>query len=269
METMSITLSSLLAIAFYLSGTLYQWVSLRGRDINRHLVQALVFAGALAHTLSIYLTIHTPKGINLNFFNVGSLSSWVIILIILFSSLRKPVNNLLIALLPMAIAAIACSFLLRAPEDIILSTQTGIIFHIILSILAYSTLTVAAFQAVLLAWQEHRLKHHQPTSFIQAFPPMQTMEKLLFEFLWAGLILLTLSLTTGFIYLTDMFTQHIAHKTVLSVIAWCLFSTLLAGRHLLGWRGQTAIRWTLAGFVCLMFAYFGSKFVLDMILNRG
>ncbi len=266
---MNIAISSILAIAFYVSGTLCQWGRLRGRDIHRPLVQTLVFAGALAQTLSIYLIIHTPNGVNLNFYTVGSLSSWMIILIILASSLRKPVENLLLGLLPIAIAAVGCSFLFSGPEDIIPSTQPGMIFHIIISILSYSTLTVAAFQAVLLAWQESKIKHHHPASLIKAFPPMQTMEKLLFEFLWAGLILLTLSLTTGFIYLNDMFAQHVAHKTILSVLAWCIFGTLLTGRHILGWRGQTAIRWTLAGFACLMLAYFGSKFMLDMIINRG
>ncbi|MCK5893443.1 MAG: cytochrome c biogenesis protein CcsA [Endozoicomonadaceae bacterium] len=270
MKTMNIAIFSILAIAFYFSGTLCQWERLRGRNIQRVLIQAVVFAGALAQTLSIYLITHTQKnGITLNFFTVGSLSSWMVILIILVSSLRKPVDNLLIALLPMTIASVACSFLLTGPEDFIPSTSLGIIFHIIISILSYSTLTVAAVQAVLLAWQERRLKHHHPSSIIKAFPPMQTMEKLLFEFLWAGLILLTLSLGTGFMYLNDMFAQHVAHKTVLSVTAWCLFSILLAGRHIMGWRGQTAIRWTLAGFACLMLAYFGSKLILDMIINRS
>ena len=266
---MNIAISSVLAIIFYISGTLCQWGRLRGQDIHRSLVQILVFTGVLAQTLSIYLIIHTPNGVSLNFYTTGSLSSWMIIWIILVSSLRKPVENLLVGLLPIAIVTVGCSFMLGGPEDIIPSAQPGMIFHIIISLLSYSTLAVAAFQAVLLAWQERKIKHHRPASLIKAFPPMQTMEKLLFEFLWAGLILLTLSLTTGFVYLNDMFAQHVAHKTILSVLAWCIFSTLLIGRHILGWRGQTATRWTLAGFACLMLAYFGSKFVLDMIINRG
>src|SRR5690625_6552585 len=65
-----------------------------------------------------------------------------------------------------------------------------------------------------------------------------------------------------------MFAQHVAHKTVFSLAAWVIYVVLLWGRHRVGWRGYTAIRWTLAGFVLLMLAYFGSKLVLELILIR-
>jgi ABC-type uncharacterized transport system permease subunit len=65
-----------------------------------------------------------------------------------------------------------------------------------------------------------------------------------------------------------MFAQHLVHKTVLSVMAWLVFGGLLLGRRVWGWRGQKAIRWTLSGFLLLILAYFGSKFVLELLLNR-
>jgi ABC-type uncharacterized transport system permease subunit len=93
------------------------------------------------------------------------------------------------------------------------------------------------------------------------------MEKMLFEIILIGFITLTISLGSGLIFLENMFTQHLAHKTILSIIAWAVFLTLLIGHWKLGWRGKTAIRWTLSGFVSLMLAYFGSKFVLEIILH--
>jgi ABC-type uncharacterized transport system permease subunit len=95
------------------------------------------------------------------------------------------------------------------------------------------------------------------------------MESLLFEMIALGFALLTLALGTGFMFLEDMFAQHLAHKTLLSVLAWSVFGVLLWGRFRFGWRGRTALRWTLVGFVVLMLAYFGSKFVLELILHRG
>jgi len=92
------------------------------------------------------------------------------------------------------------------------------------------------------------------------------MEKLLFDFILAGFIGLTLALLSGFIFLEDLFSQHLVHKTALSIIAWLVFATLLIGRFTIGWRGRTAIRWTLSGFISLMLAYFGSKFVLEFIV---
>ena len=240
---------------------------IKGRNINKLTVLLPAVAGAAMQCLGVYRILHTATGINLHFYAAASLSFWMVTLIILVSSIRKPVENLLVVLLPLNMAAVAASTFLAEPQSPLNLLQSGIIFHIIISILAYSVLTVAAFQALLLAYQENNLKRHHPTGIVRAFPPMQTMEKLLFEFLWAGLILLTLSLGSGFAYLQDMFAQHVAHKTVLGVLAWLLFATLLAGRSFLGWRGQTAIRWTLCGFAILMLAFLGSKFVIDLVLN--
>ena len=99
-------------------------------------------------------------------------------------------------------------------------------------------------------------------------PPLQTMESLMFQMVAIGFTLLTLALVTGFLFLEDIFAQHLVHKTVLSIIAWVVFGILLWGRWRFGWRGRVAIRWTIGGFIFLMLAYFGSKFVLELILNR-
>ena len=94
------------------------------------------------------------------------------------------------------------------------------------------------------------------------------MESLLFQMLATGIVFLTVSLTSGFIFIENLFAQHLVHKTVLSILAWIIFTGLLIGRSRYGWRGQTAIQWTLIGFILLLLAYFGSKLVLELILHR-
>jgi ABC-type uncharacterized transport system permease subunit len=47
------------------------------------------------------------------------------------------------------------------------------------------------------------------------------------------------------------------------------FGWLLIGRWRYGWRGRTALRWTVSGFVALMLAYPGSRFVLEVLLHRA
>ena len=76
------------------------------------------------------------------------------------------------------------------------------------------------------------------------------------------------SLATGVAFVADMMAQHLAHKTVLSIIAWSIFGVLLWGRWRHGWRGRTAVRLSLTGFMVLGLAYFGSKFVLEVFLER-
>ncbi|MDF1527567.1 MAG: cytochrome c biogenesis protein CcsA, partial [Sedimenticola sp.] len=139
--------------------------------------------------------------------------------------------------------------------------------HVIISLLAYSLLAMASVQAILLAIQDYQLRHRHPGGFIRALPPLQTMEALLFEMIGLGFGLLSVALLSGFIFLENLFTQHLVHKTLLSIAAWLVFGILLWGRHRFGWRGQKALAWTLSGFVVLMLAYFGSKFVLELVLN--
>ena len=114
--------------------------------------------------------------------------------------------------------------------------------------------------------QDHQLREGHIRGIMRLFPPVQVMETMLFEAIWVGEILLTIAIASGFFYVDNLFAQHLAHKTLLSCLAWIVFGTLLWGRHFRGWRGSNAIRWTLAGFLLLMLAYFGSKLVRAFLL---
>jgi len=235
---------------------------------GRPLTLGLGFAGLALHTWLIYDTIFSHPGLNLAFFNALALTSWTVVTLLLVSSLTKPVENLGILILP--IAALTLFLEVHYPSLGFMRASAGwpIKIHVLLSMLAYSLLTLASVQAILLAVQDHHLHNRQPVGFLRALPPLQTMENLLFEMIGAGFVLLTLALVSGFAFLEDMFAQHLVHKTVLSVLGWLVFGALLLGRIRYGWRGRTAIIWTLSGFVILMLAYFGSKAVLELILQR-
>ena len=94
------------------------------------------------------------------------------------------------------------------------------------------------------------------------------MEGMMFGAINIGFIGLTLALFSGLIFVDNLFAQHLAHKTILSLLSWAVFGTLALGRWRLGWRGRTALRWVLGGFVILALAYFGSKIVLELLLDR-
>lgn len=144
----------------------------------------------------------------------------------------------------------------------------GLSTHIALAILAYSLLAIAALQALLLAYQDYHLHSRHPGRIMGAMPPLQTMENLLFQVIALGVLVLSLAIVSGMVFLEDMFAQHVAHKTILSIAAWLIFVTLLWGRWRFGWRGRIAIRWSLIGFMFLMLAFFGTKVVFEFVLNR-
>jgi ABC-type uncharacterized transport system permease subunit len=233
---------------------------------SKHIALGLGLVAAVGHTASLYGNIIVPDGLNLTFFHVLSLTTWLAAILVLLSALKKPVENLGIAVLPLSAAALLLQALYAGNGASAINVGVGLKAHILLSIFSYSLLTIAALQALLLAIQTRHLRNRHPGGFIRALPPLQTMEVLLFRMIGLGYILLSLSLLTGATYIEDIFAQHLVHKTALSIAAWVVFAILLWGRWRFGWRGRTAVRWTLSGFVVLMVAYFGSKLVLEFIV---
>jgi len=140
--------------------------------------------------------------------------------------------------------------------------------HILLSMGAAALLFAAAVTALLLVFLDRRLRTRRIADLPSGMPPLDALEKIMFRLIGAGFCLLTLALFTGFVFVTNLFTQNLVQKTVLSLIAWLLFGVLLIGRIKFGWRGRSAVRWTLSGFGVLAVAYFGVKFVLESVLGR-
>ncbi len=229
---------------------------------------ALGTLAAALHAFILYPAILPGAGINLGIFNAGSLVAWIIVIFILLASLRQPVQNLAIVILPLAATCIALDLVFPSRLIIPTSASPGLQMHILFSVLGYSILTIAALQALVLALEEHLLRQKRILPVLHFLPPLQHMETLLFRMIGIGFLLLSLSLLSGSLYIENIAAQHLTHKMVLSVIAWLVFAFLLWGRWRWGWRGRVAVRYTLTGFVLLMLAYFGSKVVLELILKR-
>ncbi len=266
---MNVLIPGVISILLYIGIAITQALTLR--KPNRIIRNCILGTGVLAiglHGLSVYSDIIRAIGINIGIFAMASLITWSIAVTVLVSSLKKPLDNLFIVLFPMAALSIVCSLLFPSPNFLSEDLGGSIFSHILTSILAYSFLTIAAFQALLLLYANHQLKHHGNIAILRALPSLQTLEVLLFELVWLGWIFLTLSIISGFLFLDDMFAQHLVHHTVITLAAWIVFVVLLWGRHMLGWRGATAIKWTLTGFVLLFVGYFGSKLVLEILLQR-
>jgi len=269
---MTIALGAL-CIALYLAATALVGVRLASEqgphERLRYGLTGLTTLALALHGAVLYQGVVTDLGLNLGFSNAASLTAWVVVAFLLGVATTKPVDDLGLFVLPLAAITVVLS--LAWPGERILSHEAGlgVEAHVVLSILAYSILTIAACQAAVLAFQEHRLRRKRPGRIMLRLPPLQTQESLLFQLIGLGFFLLSLSLMSGMMFVDDMFAQHLVHKTVLSLLAWVVFAVLLWGRWRYGWRGRTATRWSLAGFFTLMLAYFGSKLVLEVILGQS
>jgi ABC-type uncharacterized transport system permease subunit len=259
----------ILAITLLLLYAASAWVMLRSASNPRlsPIAWALVLAAIFAHTDAIVRMMRIDGPVSIGLLEALSLLAWTLAVLACFICIERQ-NRVLGAIL-LASAAVGAaatgSGRTYAEENVPGWELTA---HILLSMAAAALLFAAAVTALLLVFLDRRLRTRRLADLPSVLPPLDALERVMFRLIGAGFVLLTLALLTGFVFVTNLFEQHLVHKTVLSLIAWVLFGTLLIGRTRYGWRGRGAVRWTLSGFGVLTLAYFGAKFVLETVLGR-
>ena len=230
------------------------------------------------HAHLLYSATFAPEGLRFGFAHALSTMVWLAVLFYWFESLFYDLDGMQAPALALATLAVPLPALFSGRASGTLAASLEFKLHLVMAMLAYSLFTLAILHAMLMAVLERRL-HRSPStagaSMLQgplgALPPLLTLERLLFRLIAAAFVLLTCTLATGIAFSESLFGQALRfdHKTLFAVLSWATFAFLLAGRHFYGWRGRQALRWTLAGFVMLLLAYIGSRFVLEVVLGRG
>jgi len=263
MTTINLTLSILLyAIATGL--LLNQWLAVKNGE--NKLPLHIAAAAITFHAFALYAVVFTDQGVDIGFFSSLNFTAWIMATLLVIASFSLPIGCLGLLVSPFALVTLLFRAFSEQQHVLTDALVPGLQTHILFSLLAYSILSIAVAQAILLYIQDKYLHNKHPSGFLQSLPSLETMQILLFRIIALGVIALSISLLSGFIYLDDMFAQHLVHKTILSLIAWAVFVVLLIGHYKFGWRGKIAIKWSLSGFTLLMLAYFGSKFVIELVL---
>ena len=225
--------------------------------------------GAIAVILHFVVLFAAHRGaLDLHFFAALSVAAAVIAALTLVVNLARPVAALGVIVFPLAAFLLAIDQFL-APPTAPMAMDWQIKLHVTLALVAFGVLFIAALLAVLLAMQERALRARRLDAWVRALPPLTLTETLMFRLIAAGFVLLTLALLAGALFVHNLLAQDLVQKTVLSVLAWVVFGVLLIGRAAWGWRGARAVNLTLIGMAVLLLAFFGSKFVLEMVLHRG
>lgn len=261
----------LAAALLYLAVAFNQWRRpASGGGRHSQVERGLLLIGLALHGWLLAGDTFIDGGINFGLSNALSAIFWLTVLIYWLASLRLELHALQAFVLPPAALFVLLQKL--TPEGHMLPYTDNVLFgtHLVIALLAYSLFTFAALHAGLMALAERSLHHKKTLIRLPDFPPIMPMERLLFQIIGLGFILLTLTLISGIFFTEQLFHQPLQfnHKSVFSIAAWLIFGALLWGRRVYGWRGRTAIRWTLSGFGVLLLAYVGSKFVLEIILGR-
>lgn len=229
-----------------------------------------VLAPLALHTWLLARAAYAPDGLHLGVGNAISAILWLTVLIYWLGNFYYRLDGLQSLVLPVAAAASVLPAVFPSLKPLPHTELAAFKIHLLIAMLAYSLFTIASLHVLLMALLERQLHGRALPRALRGLPPLLAMEALLFQIIWAGFILLTLTLATGMVYSEELFGKaaKFNHKTVFGVLSWLVFAALLTGRHVYGWRGRIAVRWTLTGFLMLVLAYVGSKFVLEVILGR-
>jgi len=261
---------------------LYAWLGLyfwRSRSATAsgipgmaHFERVLLVLALIAHGFALHAAIFPGNEMRFGFSIALSLAVWLAICFYWVETLYNRLDGLRAIMLPAGV--LACVLAAFFPPSHVLSDDNiaSPVFrvHFIIAMLAYSLFMLAALHAMLMAMATKQLHHGRVSRVLANLPPLLTMEAMLFRMIGIAFVLLTLTLLTGVIFTETLFGTafQFNHKTVFATISWLLFGILLIGRHFRGWRGRVALRWTLAGFIALMLAYIGSRFVIEVLLHR-
>ena len=233
--------------------------------------RAVILAPLALHGWLLYSEIFAPAELRFGFAQALSVMTWLVVGLYWVESFFYSLAGM--EPLVLALAAIAVPLPALFPglaSSGAHADAAGFKLHLALAMIAYGLFMIALLHATLMALAERQL-HRKGTLVLHNLPPLLTLERLLFRVIGAAFVFLTLTLATGIAFSEELFGRALRadHKTVFAILSWLTFGALLAGRWLYGWRGRTALRWTLSGFVLLILAYVGSRFVLEVILRRG
>jgi ABC-type uncharacterized transport system permease subunit len=231
----------------------------------------LILVAIIGHSDAIMLMMRLNGRFSIGLLEATSLLGWTLAVLACLISIDK--HNRVLGAILMLSAAVGAAVGAAAVDAGLTGSYTEtagweLTAHILLSMAAAALLFAAAVTAILLVFLDRRLRTRRVADLSSALPPLDALEKIMFRLVAAGFGFLTLGLITGFVFVTNLFTQNLVQKTVLSLIAWLIFGVLLIGRLRFGWRGKSAVRWTLSGFAILAVAYFGVKFVLEYLFGR-
>ena len=275
-----------LAALSYLGLALFLWRALSsGKPVHSSgkLIRVGVLFALVLHGLGLHDLIIADKQLHLNWAIAMSAAVWLGMVVFWIESLVLTADGLLLLLLPAGAFTALLAAIFPTAQIVAHAAEPAVRIHLLIALCAYGLVTIAALQAILMATLDRRLHHPRESSaerspirlaigrILDAQPPLLAQERLLFRVVWVAFAALGLAVVTGSMIALDLTGKWLPfdHKTIFTLLSWVTFGALLAGRYLWGWRGRIALRYTLVGFAFIVLSYTGSRFVIEVILQRG
>jgi hypothetical protein len=241
-----------------------------------------LFVAIMLHGFALQNSILLDQRLQLSWALALSTAVWLGMIVFWLESLIIRIDGLQLLLLPAG--ALSCLLVALFPKEQMVAhaVDPAVRIHLLVALLAYGLVTISALQAILMSAIDRRL--HFPLAareakglrvvlgrILDAQPPLLAQEQVLFRVIWIAFALLTFAVISGSLISVAATGKWLPfdHKTVFTLLSWLTFGILLVGRYTRGWRGRIALRYTLLGFAFIVLSYTGSRFVVEVILQRS
>lgn len=264
---MQLWLPLFVILAYLITGTAF-FASARAK-FSHLWAMALLFLACQSHAFLLIKTVSAGGNavINLSVFNVISIIAWTLSCLSFFW-LRRPemaLGGVMISVINALLVFVAGLF--HSRKLFLYAGNEGIIWHILLSVAAWTVLSIALIHSFLYLYFFHRLKKKQLRNL--KMTALAHLERLSMYYTLIGWALLMLSLLSGWLFVSNLFAQHLWHKTVLTMFAALIYAWLLWAYYVKHRRSTVLIYWSLSAYAVLLTGYVVSNIVLQFIIIKG
>ena len=242
---------TLIVLGLQTWGIIWRWIESYQMGIGHapfsNLYESLIF---FAWTIAfIYLWIEVKTGLK----TIGAFTLPFAFLSMAYASFSPDMNTRIQPLLP----ALKSNWLIA---------------HVITCFLGYAAFAVSCGLAFMYLLRSKKPEKAKSVAESAGFLPEQSaIDDLVYQTVLVGFLLLTVGIATGSIWAHSAWGTYWSWdpKETWSLITWLVYATLLHARMMKGWHGKRIAWFSIIGFACVLFTYFGVNFILSGLHSYG
>lgn len=137
-------------------------------------------------------------------------------------------------------------------------------FHVFTTFIGYAAFAISFGLSIIYLVKNWFEERKASNSFIDAFPDSRILDELSYRAIAWGFPFLAIGIVSGAIWANYAWGTYWSWdpKETWSLITWFIYAAYLHARVTRGWRGKRAAYLSIAGFLAVIFLYWGVSFIL-------
>jgi len=269
-------LLSYITFVYFASFMFYLLMMVMGKDFLGRLATIVTSVGFVAHTFAIILRWIESYQLNIGHAPLSNLYesliffAWTIVLLYLLIEWRT--KNRSIGAFATPLVFLAMAYASYSPgisshiQPLIPALKSNwLIAHVITCFFGYAAFGLAFGLSLMYLFKKLDNPEKQ-NIFLKLIPGLAILDDLCYQMVVIGFLLLTLGIITGSVWAHSAWGSYWSWdpKETWSLITWLVYAALLHSRMIRGWRGKRLAIFSIIGFSCVLFTYFGVNYLAGL-----